>query len=197
MLEHLDEVDVEVWLVAVAVAGGEEHHLAAGLGGRRRRRRELASGELLAGAVGVVVGHRRVDRDAERGIEQFAADLGLVDGTDGLRNDRDAGDRADHIGGREDLVAEAHFALLGLHSLGAQHQMREIEVPGVRWHIRALRHVAHVTEVTVVYDIPVGLLLNGIDLARRRGIDRVEQSGEGVAEREATAAAVADVERTL
>ena len=197
MLEHLDEIDVEVGLVAVAVAGGEEHHLAAGLGGRRRGCREFASGELLAGAVGVVVGHRRVDRDTERGVEQFAAGLGLVDGIDGLRDDRDAGDRADHIGGREDLVAEAHFALLGLHGLGAQHQVREIEVPRVRRHIRALRHVAHVTEVTVVHDIPVSLLVDGVELAGGRFVDGVEQGGERVAEREAAAAAVADVEHAL
>src|SRR5262245_34206725 len=64
----------------------------------------------------------------------------------------------------------------------------------MRRHIGTLGHEAHVTEVTVVDHVPVDLLVDAIELQRLRRIDRVEQGREGIAQREATAAAVADVE---
>jgi hypothetical protein len=75
--------------------------------------------------------------------------------------------------------------------------MREVEVPRVRRNIRTLRHVAHVTEVTVIDDVPVHLLVDGIEFARGCFVDRIEQGGETIAERETTATAVTDIEYAL
>ncbi len=78
--------------------------------------------------------------------------------------------------------------------LGTQHQVRKVHVPGVRRHVRALGHEAHVTQVTVIHDLPVDLAIDRLELARRGGIDGIEQGREGLAQAEAATAAVADVE---
>src|SRR5687768_9759541 len=80
--------------------------------------------------------------------------------------------------------------------LRAQHQVREVDVPRVRRNVRTFRHEAHVTEVTVIHDVPVHLLVDAIELERVARVDRIEQRGEGIAEAEAAPASMADVEDT-
>src|SRR5688572_13923387 len=72
--------------------------------------------------------------------------------------------------------------------------MREVDVPLVRRNVGTLRHVAHVAEVAVLDDLPVRLLRHVVDFAARCRIDGIEQCREGVAEAEAAAATVANVE---
>src|SRR5690606_19874039 len=67
----------------------------------------------------------------------------------------------------------------------------------MRRHVRALRHVAHVAEVTVIDHIPVDLLVDGIELSGRRFVDRIEERREGVAKAEAAPTAVTDIEDAL
>src|SRR5262245_15768298 len=81
--------------------------------------------------------------------------------------------------------------------LGAQHQVREIDVPGMRRHVGTLGHEAHVTQVTVVDHVPVHLLVDPIELESFTRVDGVEERGEGVAKTEAAPASVADVEDAL
>src|SRR5690606_18098125 len=64
-------------------------------------------------------------------------------------------------------------------------------------YIRALRHVAHVAEVAVIDDVPVDLLVDGLDLTRARLVHRIEQRGKRVAQVEAAATAVTDIEDAL
>src|SRR3954449_6672049 len=89
------------------------------------------------------------------------------------------------------------FALAMLYVLGAQHQVRKVDVPGMRRNIGAFRHEAHVTQVTVVDDVPMDLLVDAIELERGARIDRIEQGGERMAEAEAAPTSVADVEHPL
>ena len=84
-----------------------------------------------------------------------------------------------------------------LHVLGAQHEMRKVDVPRMRGNIRALRHEAHVAEVTVIDDVPVDLLVDTVELERFTRIDRIEESGKRIAERETAPAAVTDIEDAL
>ncbi len=94
-------------------------------------------------------------------------------------------------------VAEARAFLAVLGGLGPQHQVREVDIPRVRRHVRTLGHVAHVAQVTVVDDLPVDLLVDAVQLQGGRLVDGIKQGGEGVAQAEAAAAAVADVENPL
>src|ERR1043165_719911 len=75
--------------------------------------------------------------------------------------------------------------------------MREIDVPRMWWNIRTLRHEAHVTQVTVIDDVPVDLLVDAVELERLARVDRVEQGREGIAQAEAAPAPVTDVEHAL
>ena len=75
--------------------------------------------------------------------------------------------------------------------------MREVGVPFVRRHVRALGHVAHVAEITVVDDVPVELFGHAIEFHRVGFVDGVEQGRERVAEIEAAATAVTDIEDAL
>src|SRR5258708_3928535 len=81
-----------------------------------------------------------------------------------------------------------------LDGFGAQHQVREVDVPRMRRHIRAFGHVAHVAEVTLVDHLPEGLLIYAIELAGLGVVDEIEQSRKGIAQIEAAAAAMADIE---
>jgi hypothetical protein len=70
------------------------------------------------------------------------------------------------------------FAIPVLVVFRAQHQVREIDVPRMWRNIRTLGHETHVTEVTVIDHVPVDLLVDAIELERRRRVDRVEQGRE-------------------
>ena len=75
--------------------------------------------------------------------------------------------------------------------------MREVDVPRMRRHVRTLGHVAHVAEITVVDDLGEVLPVDAVELSGLGLVDEVEQRRKGVAEVEAAAAAVADVEDPL
>ena len=64
----------------------------------------------------------------------------------------------------------------------------------MRRHIRAFGHVTHVAEVTLVDYFPIGLLIYAIEFAGLRPIDQIEQGRKGIAQIEAAAAAMADIE---
>ena len=76
----------------------------------------------------------------------------------------------------------------------AQHQVRKVDVPGMRRHIRAFGHVTHVAEITLVDHFPIRLLIYAIEFAGLRPIDQIEQGRKGIAQIEAAAAAMADIE---
>jgi hypothetical protein len=198
VLEYCDQVFDEARVITVAVAGREHGEPAL----------RAAGGLRLGGAAHpifqarpctarVVFRHGGLAVDAERRLEQFAAELRAVDRVDGLGHHGNAGQRADQIRRAQDLVAQRRLTVLERLDLRPQHQVREIDVPLVRRHVGAFRHVAHVAEVAVLDDLPVRLLRHLVHLAARRGVDGVEQRRERVAEAEAAAAAVADVEHAL
>jgi hypothetical protein len=89
------------------------------------------------------------------------------------------------------------FAVFELVDLGAQHQVREIEVPFVRRHIGTFGHVAEVAQIAVVDHLPVIGFGDAIDFHRRGFIDQIEQCGKRLAQADAAAATVADVEHPL
>jgi len=75
-------------------------------------------------------------------VEQLACNRILVGGIHNLCDHWNAAELADHIGIGQQLVACLDLALLELDRSGAQHQVREVYVPLMRRHVRALRHVA-------------------------------------------------------
>ena len=95
------------------------------------------------------------------------------------------------------LVAQAGISLFEIHRLGAQHQVRKVDIPLVRRRVRAFRHEAEVAQVAVVDHFPVILLVDPVHLHCRRLVDQVEQRRKRVAQADATAAAVAEVEDPL
>ena len=78
--------------------------------------------------------------------------------------------------------------------LRAQHQVREIDVPRMRRHVRAFGLVAKITEIALVDDLRVVGLRDAVDFHRRGLVDEIEQRRECVAQADAAPAAVADVE---
>ena len=142
----------------------------------------------------MVLRQRRVAVNAEHALEKLASELRRVDRVDRLGHDRNAGELADRVGRAQELVARARLAVLEAFHLRPQHEVREIDVPRMRRHVRALRHVAHVAEVAVLDDLPVRRSRNTVELAARRIVDRVEQCRKRVAQAEAAPATVADVE---
>src|SRR5208282_2927243 len=117
-----------------------------------------------------------------------------VGGVDELRHDRDAGDASDRIGGTEQHVAPGGLLGPQTYRLGAQHQVREVHVPGMRGNVGTLGHVAQITQVTVLDHLPVDLAFDAVELQCRGRVDRIEQGRKGLAQAETAPAAVADLE---
>jgi hypothetical protein len=67
----------------------------------------------------------------------------------------------------------------------------------VRRHVRALGHVAHVAQVTLVDDLAVILLGYAVDLHGLTAVHQIKESRECGAEIHAAAAAMADLEHAL
>jgi hypothetical protein len=64
-------------------------------------------------------------------------------------------------------------------------------------HVGTLGHVAHVAEVALIHDLPVGLLLDPIELTRAGSINGIEERREGITQVETAATALTNVEDTL
>jgi hypothetical protein len=135
--------------------------------------------------------------DPEHGLECLSSDRVGVDRVHQSVDDRDAGERADRIRAGEDAIAHLHVALPIFHGLGAEHQVREVQVPFVRRHVGTLGHVAQIAEITVVDHLPVVVLGDAVDLHRFGLVHQIEQRREGLAEADAAATAVTDVEDAL
>ena len=191
--QHAARRHAGVRVVVVHEAGGIERRLAAvgrgglvhlrhvalrgageGLGMEFRQVGALVdAGDALHDAAGqAVLGVGRPVGDAGNRGGQLAVAVGL-------------GDLAKHEGGA---------LLLPLDGAVAQHQMREIQVEFVRWHIGALGQEAHVAQRAGIHDRLEIHRADGIQLTRFGFVDQVEQPGEAVAQIEAAAAAMADVE---
>ncbi len=202
MLEDRDQILIELRLVAVAVAGRKKGDLAAGLLGRAHAacdclgliRRAQPLCQTLAGRVRMKSRDRRLAVHAQRFLQQHPSGGGAVHRVDDLGHHRNAGQAAHQVGRREGPVAQAQAFIACAHRLRAQHQMRKIDVPRMRRHVRTLRHEAQVAQVAVIDDLPENLPLEAVDFAAGRGIDGLEQRRKGIAQTEAAPTAVADVE---
>ncbi len=105
--------------------------------------------------------------------------------------------RPDAVGARQQAVAERRLAVAELDRLRAQHQMRKIDIPRMRRHVRTFRHVADVAQIALVDDLDVVGLRHAVDLHRLAFVDEIEQCRKGLAQAHAAAAPMADVEDAL
>ena len=64
-------------------------------------------------------------------------------------------------------------------------------------HVRTLGHVAHVAQVALIDDFAEVFFRDTVELAGLALVDQIKQSREGVAEDDATSAAMADIEDAL
>jgi len=72
--------------------------------------------------------------------------------------------------------------------------MRKIDIPYVRRDVGALRHVTHVTQITLVDDVPIDFFGYAVEFHCLRLINRVEQRRKCVAKIETAPTAVANIE---
>src|SRR3989475_2761416 len=192
VLEQREQVVAHPRLVVVHVAGGKDRRLARGMFAVLHRERR--AGCKMRSELPARVGRQfAVLMYSESRLKNGSYKAVLVGCIDGLRHHRDRGELAERVGGGQQPVAQPD-AFAELDRFRAQHQVGEVDVPGVRRHVRALRHVAHVAQVALLDDLPVVLLCNAVDLHGRGGVHQVEQGREGGAQVHAPPAAVADVE---
>ena len=192
VLEQRDQVMAHHRLVVVGIAGGEDRDLARrvlAVAHREclclgRRRSELA---------------RRIRRQlavlvhAEHRLHRRARRFQSIHAVNSLSDNRDRRELAERIGGGEQPIAELNpFAKLDC--LRAQHHVGEVDVPRMRRHVGALRHVAEIAEVALVDHLPVVLFRHAVDLHGLGAVDEIEQRGKRGAQVHASAAAVADLE---
>jgi hypothetical protein len=197
VLEHGDEIEADARLVVVDDAGREQHDLA----GAALAIDDLGRAALLLGRTAKSLARQRwqpgIGVDVERRLQHLAHRPGPVRRIHRLDDDRNAGELAVHVGRGEQLRAGADLALAVADRLGAQHQVRKVDVPWVRRNVRAFGHVAEVAQVALLDDLGVVLLVDLVHLAVGGGVDQLEQGRERLAEADAAAAAVADVEDAL
>ena len=75
--------------------------------------------------------------------------------------------------------------------------MRKVDIPFVRWHVRALGHVTKVTQVTLLDDLVIILLMDPINLHGFALVHKVEQGRKGITQADTTSTAVAHIINTL
>src|SRR5690606_34495114 len=198
VLEYPDQILHHLGLVGVAVAGGEQGNLAGGgATGAGLAPLDKGSGAAPGGAV-AELGKAGVGVDAEVLGHQLAGRGVAVDGVDPEVDRRDQGDElAEGVGAGQEAVAKTRLALFELHRLGPEHQMGEVDVPLVGWHIGTLGHIAQVAQVALVHHLDVIPLGDPVHLQGVGFVHQVEQGGEGVAQAHAAPAAVADVKPPL
>ncbi len=164
----------------------------------RRLRRPDEIAQPLARRVRVVLRNRRFGMHAQHLVEHLAPERALIHRIDDFDDDGNAGDGAHRVRRRENLVRVLNAMLLRCERPSpAASRCGKSMFHGMRRNIRTLGHETHVTQVTVIHDLPVNLLVHAIELARRRSVDRIEQRGKRIAQAEAAATAVADVEDAL
>mmetsp|Transcript_44686 Transcript_44686/g.105143 ORF Transcript_44686/g.105143 Transcript_44686/m.105143 type:complete len:598 (-) Transcript_44686:3554-5347(-) len=196
VFQHLEQVEADAGFVVVDIAGGEDGHLARcalAIADDLSLRLGRAPAETLGGQRG----QPGLGVHAELAVHQPPSELGAVQRVDRLHHDRNAGELAMHIRRREEALAGTHLAAAELDRLGAQHGVREVQVPRMRRHIGALGQVAQVTQIALVDDLPEVGLVHAIQLAGLARIDQVEQGREALTQADAAPAAVADVEDAL
>ena len=145
----------------------------------------------------MVVRNRGVAMHAQSVLEQAATKLALVGGVHDLSDDRDAGEFADPICLAQNLVSNRDAFTFETCGFRAQHQMRKIDIPLVWRHIWAFRHVAHVAQVAMINDVPIDRLRNCVQFHALRLVNRIEQCWKRIAQVEAAATAVTNIEHAL
>ncbi len=98
------------------------------------------------------------------------------------------------VGLGELALGECDFALLRFDGAGAQHQMRKIDVEFMRRHIGTFGHETHVAQRAGVDHRLEAFARDGIEFAGLRFVDEIEEARKGIAEIEAAAARMADIE---
>jgi hypothetical protein len=197
VLEDPRQVVRDLRLVVVHEAGGEEGDLAGSalavshgeLGTRARVRAE---------GLRAVFREPRIAVHAHHLLAHGSQRLGRRCRVHRMHHDRNRRELAVAVGGGELAIAKVvRRAFAVLLRLVAQHQVREVDVPRVRRHVRTLDHVAHVAEVALVDDVLEARARHLLELALRRRVDQVEKRRKGVAQAHAPPASVADLEDPL
>jgi hypothetical protein len=117
--------------------------------------------------------------------------VGLVDY---LHHDRNRRQLPQPVGAGKHAIAKVGFALAEFDGFGAQHHVRKIHVPGVRWNVRTLGHVADVAEITLIDDLAEVFPCHAVDLAALALVDQIEQGRKCIAKTYAAPASVTDIE---
>src|SRR5437879_158307 len=196
VIENREQIVADPRLVVIHIAGRKYRHFS--------RRALTVTGLMAPARAGLpakrswTVGRQLALRvDADRLVQERARGGVAVAGVDHLRDDRARGEPAYGLGGGKQTVSQPSLALPELHRLGAQHDMRKIDVPRVRRYVRAFRHVAHVAEIALVHDLPELRVLHTVDFQRRARVDEVEERPKRREQLDAAPASVADAEYAL
>ena len=101
------------------------------------------------------------------------------------------------VGTGEQLVSCRRAFFREPDSFCPEHQVRKINIPLMRRHIRALGHVAQITEIALVHNFPVILFSNAIDLHGVGFVNQIEQRRKTVTKRDTTPAPMAQIKDPL
>ena len=123
----------------------------------------------------------RLGRDTKDFFHDLARRRHRVGFVDDLHDDGNRGELADLVGAREKPIAKARLAVCKGLSLPAQHQLGKIDVPWMRWNIRAFGHEAKVAQVTLIDDLPEVGLRDTVHFHRLAVIDEIEQRRKSAA----------------
>ncbi|KPJ91163.1 MAG: hypothetical protein AMJ55_12305, partial [Gammaproteobacteria bacterium SG8_15] len=97
----------------------------------------------------------------------------------------------------KNFVAGFNLAFFKLDCFGLQHQMREIQVPLMRRHIRTLGHETQIAKITLINHFPVIFFFHPVDFHGVRFVDQIKEHRKGVAQTDAAPATVTDIKHTL
>ena len=194
--QQLQQIVADARLVVVHITGGIDRHLARCTLASLHLKPALRFGS-GAESGAVVLRQFAVGVDMQHAVDQLADRLALQAGVHHLHHHGDRRELAHRVGRRQQLVAERRPALLEFDRLGTQHDVRKIDVPRMRRHIRAFGHVAEIAQIALIDHLHVVGLGDTIHFHRRRLVHQIEQRRKRGAQRHAAATAMAGVKYTL
>jgi hypothetical protein len=97
----------------------------------------------------------------------------------------------------QEILCGTDFTFFELDGFSAQHGVRKIQVPFVRWCVGALGHVTQIAHEALVYHFPVVFFVDAVHFHGAALVYQVKQSGERAAQADAAAASMTNVEDAL
>ena len=197
MLENSHQVYTWPRFIAVGIARSKQRNFSLGASSGLGHDFAVMSRKPLAQGIAVVFRQLGIRMHAQHNFQSLARWSKFIGRINHLHYHRDTRQIANSIGAAQDAIASFYITIFEFEGLGAQHQMREVHIPFMRWRIRTFGHVTQIAHIAVIHHLHVIRFFYAIHFHGGRLIYQVEHGRKRFTQAHATTASVADIKYPL